>query len=405
MQPAEIPSTSLTPPRRTPPMHLILAFAAFILIGANDGALGVLIPSIRAFYQVDTATYSWVFVLSVIGYLGASFNNGLLNQKLGQRRFLLLALVLFLLGASLISLRFPFLFYLFFALLLGFGGGMLDAGLNTYIASLPKNAVMLNYLHAFYGVGALLGPLLASALITWQLGWQATYIIWAGFALILCTGFGLTFKSSIQAEAEVDSLQTPLMRQVLRLSGVWAGAFFLLFYVGVEVSLGNWGYSFMTLYRLEPALFSAWIVSGYWSGLTLGRLTLANLAPRLGIRRLITLCLAGVALGLLLVWFLPGIWGVACGFCITGFCLGPLFPTTIALMPQIVPARLLPTSIGLLASLGSAGAAFFPALAGASIQHIGFWTLLPIALILTGLMLITWLLLQRAPARGEASVQ
>ncbi len=36
-----------------------LAFFAFILIGANDGALGVLIPSMRLHYGVDKATASW----------------------------------------------------------------------------------------------------------------------------------------------------------------------------------------------------------------------------------------------------------------------------------------------------------------------------------------------------------
>lgn len=399
-QPLEVQPTVQT--FRTPLMYLVLAFGAFVLIGANDGAFGVLIPSIRVFYHVDVATFSWIFLMSVLGYLTSSFNNGPLIAKLGQRRSLLLSIVFYMLGVGLISLGLPFILYLAVSLLLGFGVGMLDAGLNTYIASLPKNATLLNYLHAFYGIGALLGPLVASTLLAGQLGWQATYITWLGIALILLIGILLVFRPRTQvSKEETVEKSTHILRQTFRLRGVWLGAFFLLFYVGTEVSLGSWGYSFLTIARLGPALFSAWVISGYWGGLTLGRLTLANLAERLGMNRLITLCLSGVGVGLLLAWFLPGIWGAAIGLCLTGFSLGPLFPTTIALMPRIVPTRLVASAIGFLASLGSAGAAFFPALAGDFVQHLGFWTLLPFALILTVIMFGCWLLLQRVPIQNQ----
>ncbi|HET8841533.1 MAG TPA: MFS transporter [Ktedonobacteraceae bacterium] len=392
------------PHSRAQRLEIFLAFVAFILIGANDGALGVLIPSLRVFYQIDAATFAWSFLCSVIGYLLSSFNSGLLVEKLGQRRLILLALGVFLIGAGLISLRLPFVFYLLGALILGFGVGLLDAGLNAYVASLPKNTTLLNYLHAFYGLGALLGPLVASTLLAWQLGWQTTYITWFGIAVVLWMGLWLAFKPYVQpqsAEPAVNEEKGNVLLKALRLRVVWLAALFLLLYVGAEVSLGSWGYSFLTIARFGPALFSAWVISGYWCGLTLGRLTLANLASRLGTRYLITLCLSGVVLGLLLAWFLPEVWGAAVGLCLTGFCLGPLFPTTISLMSQIAPARLLPSAIGFMASLGSAGAALFPAIAGGLVQHLGYGTLIPLALVLTAGMFGSWLLLQSTPAQGE----
>lgn len=388
---------------RAPWMHLALAFIAFILIGCNDGALGVLIPGMRAFYQVDAATLSWLFLASTTGYLCASFNTGLLMNRLGERRFLLLGLFIFCLGAALYGLRPPFALFLCSGAIVGFGVGMIDAGLNAYVASLPNNGRLLNYLHAFYGIGALLGPLVASALLAQSLGWNATYLVWLTLAALIWLGLLLVFKRgersvrSTPQEKEKERSRDNLLLATLRLRGVWLGAGFLLFYVGAEVSLGNWGYSFLTLTRSGPELFSAWVISGYWGGLALGRLTLANLIPRLGMRRLITICLSGVVLGLVLAWVLPGVWGAACGFCLIGFCLGPLFPTAIALMPQLVSARLLPTAIGFLACLGSGGAAIFPWLAGNLVGHLGYWFLLPFAFALTLLMWGLWFFLSRTP--------
>lgn len=381
---------------RTPRAHLIIAFCAFILIGCNDGTLGVLIPSIRAYYQIDAVTISWLFLATTVGYLSASFNNGFLTEKLGERRFLLLGVVTFILGVGLYSLRPPFALFLCSGAILGAGTGMIDAGLNAYIASLPNNVRPLNFLHAFYGMGALLGPLVASSLLALSLGWQATYMVWLAAALLIFLSFWFAFKRREPVVKQISTGQGgSLLSATLRLRVVWLAAFFLLFYVGTEVGLGNWSYSFLTLSRSGPALFSAWVVSGYWCGLTLGRLTLANFAPRLGVRRLITFCLVGVILGLLLAWVLPGVWGAAIGLCLVGFCLGPLFPTAIALMPQLVSARLLPSAIGFLACLGSAGGALFPWLAGNIVQHAGYWSLLPFALVLTVGMAGLWAVLNR----------
>jgi len=67
--------------------------------------------------------------------------------------------------------------YLGTLLFFGFGVGIIDAGLNAYIAGLPDNTAPLNYLHAFYGVGALRGPVIASAILAIGLGWNFVYLL------------------------------------------------------------------------------------------------------------------------------------------------------------------------------------------------------------------------------------
>ena len=154
-----------------------LAFFAFILIGSNDGALGVLIPSIQAHYSVNKATVALLFLSATLGYLVAAFNSGLLVEKLGNRRFLILGVTAFLLSAVTLSLMPPFLVLLLILLPLGFGIATLDAGLNAYIAGFPRNTALLNYLHAFYGTGALLGPIVASTILAIGLGWNSVYVV------------------------------------------------------------------------------------------------------------------------------------------------------------------------------------------------------------------------------------
>ncbi|HEY7125883.1 MAG TPA: MFS transporter [Ktedonobacterales bacterium] len=378
---------------------LPLAFFAFILIGANDGAVGVLLPSMRGFYQVDKATIGFLFLAGALGYLLASFNQGLLIEQLGNRLFLVVGASVFILGAGTLSLRPVFPVALVAVMLIGGGGAALDAGLNAYIAGLPRNASLLNYLHAFYGIGALIGPALASLILAASWTWNSVYIIWVSVGMVALVGFWFVFREPAFDENKKAAKEPGnVLALALRLRVVWIGALFLLFYVGSEVSLGSWSYTFLTEQRHLPTLFSGWAVSGYWFGLTVGRLTLARLAERGGGKRLIQGCLVGVAVGIVLIWFAPDGAVAAAGLWIAGFSLGPIFPTTIAIMSTLVPSRLLPSAIGFLASLGSMGAALFPWLAGNLAQQFGLWTLLPYIVVLSGVMLVLWLALRGRPA-------
>ncbi len=179
--PTPTPTTS-TPDRQRLPSDVRtqvgLAFAAFILIGAVDAAVGVLLPSMRAFYSVDRATVSLLFVSSTCGYLISAFSSGLLVEKFGTRIFMMAGPAIVTLAAFTTSFSPPFVVLMGAFLLSGFGTGLIDAGLNSYVAGLPRNTVLLNVLHAFYGVGALLGPLLATGVLIYALGWNSVYYVW-----------------------------------------------------------------------------------------------------------------------------------------------------------------------------------------------------------------------------------
>lgn len=62
----------------------------------------------------------------------------------------------------------------------------------------------------------------------------------------------------------------------------WLCALFLLGYVGVEVALGGWIVTFMTQVRHGPAFASGMTATGFWLGITVGRVALGFVTPRVG---------------------------------------------------------------------------------------------------------------------------
>ncbi len=385
--------------------RLAIAFGAFILIGLNDGVIGVLLPSIIAHYHISTATVGLLFPSSSIGYLCAAFNSGFLLERLGRRAFLALGTLAWIAGMLVFATLPPFLALLPALFAVGFGVAILDAGLNAYIAGLPRGVSLLNYLHAFYGVGALLGPLLATAMLTSVFGWNATYYALALGVAAALVGIALRFERRgafphhAAGGAEDGSAGRGLLRATLRSPLVWLAAIFLLVYVGVEVSLGAWSYTLLTGGRHIHTVQAGWMVSGYWFGLTLGRFILARVVERVGPSRAIQWLTVGVVAGIALVWapVSGGAGGAlaAAGLWLVGFSLGPIFPSVIAVINSATSARLRQSAIGFASSLGSMGGAFFPWVAANLAQRLGLWSLLPYAATLTFVMLGLWLVLRR----------
>ena len=391
-----------------------LAYLAFVMIGANDGAFGVILPSLQNTYGIGKSTASLIFLFGTTGYLLAAFASGLLVERLGRRLFLTLGPVIFMLGAAGMAAALGFPPSLASVFVMSFGVAIIDAGLNSYIAGFPNNTGLLNYLHAFYGLGALIGPVVASGLIALGLPWPGVYVVWMAVSVPVALGLWLALRGE-RGEAHQDGAAggAPkaanggnVLASALRLRVVWLGAVFLLIYVGCELSLGNWSYSLLTQERAQAPLIAAWTVSGFWMGLTLGRLVLGGLARRIGDKAMVQGCLVGVMAGLLLVWLPPreitqlstatgivGLW-------LAGFSLGPIFPTTIAVMSRLVPGRVLPSAIGFITSAGSAGAALFPWVAGNLAEQAGLWVLMPYVIVLSLLLQACWWLLQAAPEVG-----
>ena len=183
-----------------------------------------------------------------------------------------------------------------------------------------------------------------------------------------------------------------LLGAALRDRGVLAGAAMLAVYVGVELGVGNWAFSYLVQGRGLSQSLAGYAVSGYWLGLTAGRFLISPVATRLGLTTsgLMYCCLSGIAAAMTLTWLAPT--GVTAGAALVllGFFLGPVFPTTMAVAQRLTSARLAPAAIGVMNAGSSVGGAALPWLAGAIIQGAGIRTLFPFMLAMAALQFATW---------------
>jgi len=410
----EEPSVNLTSPgnlaTRTHPLRIKLqisfAFVTFMLLGANDAAIGVLLPHWGDYYNVDKALLSLIFFAGSVGYLTAALNGNFLSRKLGNVKFLSLGQLAFLSGVFIFCFQPPIYLLLSVPFLLGFGAAILEAALNAHLARLPNKTALLNYLHAFYGVGALLSPFIGSQILESELSWTLIYIVISAISVSLLISIRWLFTKADEAVTTTEpygenvSIESPLKYRF-----IWLFAFFSLFYAGAEISLGDWGYSFLTQYRSEGTVISGWLMSGYWFGLTMGRVIIAPLTHQLGSKKIINLCLVGVIAGVFILNLMTFSLTHAFGLLLTGFCLGPVMPTALAFLTNVIPPHLLTGSISFIASLGSFGKAFFPWIAGNMADQAGLEMFLPYIILLTLVMIIFWITVLNQVHQGRTVFQ
>lgn len=357
------------------------------------------------------------------GYAAAALLNNWIHNRFGQRGVAFLGPFCHLIAYVGIATHPPYPALIVFFLIAGFANGIEDAAWNAWIGKLANPNELLGLLHGLYGVGAVLSPLIATSLTTkagW--GWWGFYYLMVGAAALelatsMAAFWGATshhFKaarpsSSDDTNTNNDSATADdnsnssgrLLKEALRSRVSWVAAIFLLGYVGVEVALGGWIVVFMTRERDGGDFASGMVATGFWIGITAGRVALGFVTPRVG-EKLAVAIYVPAAIGFqLLFWLVPQFVVSAVAVATEGFFLGPLFPAVVVATTKLLPAHLHVSAIGFAAAFGGSGAAIFPFAVGVLAQAKGVQVLQPVIVVLLVALLTIWAMMPRMHKAGK----
>ncbi|KAF9448128.1 MFS general substrate transporter [Macrolepiota fuliginosa MF-IS2] len=371
------------------------------LLGWNDGANGPLLPRIQEHYHVGFAVVSMVFVCSCSGFIIGALMNFVLTDRLGlgKVRRSTFQIVTF----TILPTTPPFPVFVIVYIINGIGIALQLSQAMGLIASIKRNGdTKMGIFHAFYGLGALSSPFVATQFSQMPRHWAFYYLTTLGIAVSNTVVLATVFKSKTLDEclmligedpkaSEKDTSERSSFNQVFRMKAVHLLAFFVLFYVGIEVSIGGWIVTFMLDVR-GGGPNTGYISSGFFAGLMLGRIGLLWLNRKLG-PRLALFLYAFLVIGLeLIIWFVPSLIGGAVAVSFIGLLLGPMYPIAMVQAGTILPAWLLTSSIGWISGFGQAGSAVVPFLTGAISSKHGIKSLQPLIIAMVGCMLVLWYL-------------
>lgn len=371
---------------------VILAYVAFIALGIPDGLLGVAWPSIRTSFSIPLDAIGTLLPVTVAGYLTSSFLSGPLIARWGIGRVLTASCAMT--GMALIGYTLVPVWWMMVLLgmLAGLGAGAIDAGLNSYVAAYFGEGLM-QWLHASYGIGVTLGPIIMTIALSTINSWRVGYRVVGGFQLALATCFVLTLSIWNQKETSagrdepkhITDYETPL-GETLRESRVWLSALLFFMYVGAEVSFGTWTYSLLVESRnIDPAV-AGMFAGSYWATFTIGRVLAGLYAKRIGVNLLVQVSLVGAMLGAVLLIWNPTEVANLIAVALIGFAIAPIFPALMSGTSQRVGENFAVNTIGMQMAASGLGAAVIPSLLGVLAGQFSL-EVVPICMVLVFLVL------------------
>jgi len=348
---------------------LVLIYTAFISLGLPDALLGAAWPVMQPEFGVPYG-FAGLLSMSITGgtILSAIFATRVL-KKFGTGK--VTAFSVGLTAIALLGFSFtPSYWWLFLAAIpLGLGAGAVDAGLNAFVAEHYESRHM-SWLHSFWGVGALSGPLVISGLLergaTWRNAYLAIGLFQVVLVLLLIAAVPLWGKVKTRVHGEDAPEEHPHLPLFfpLKVQGVKQALVTMFCYCAIESTMGLWGGSFLFKTKAMDAAAAATWVSLFFAAITAGRFLTGFATSRVSNKDLIRwgggLILAGVALMLVP---LPLPFTLA-GFLLVGFGCAPVFPCMIHETPVRFGKKQAQAIIGFQMAAAYIGATFMPPLFG-----------------------------------------
>jgi len=349
---------------------VLLAYIAFISLGMPDGLLGVAWPSIRASFSIPLDAIGMLLPASVMGYLTSSFLSGPLISRFGIGKVLAASCAmtgLALIGYTLVPVWGMFVLL---GVISGLGAGAIDAGLNNYVAAHFGEGLM-QWLHASYGVGITLGPIIMTFALNTLNSWRAGYRTVGGFqiALAVCFMFTLAMWNYQEPSGKGDAprlltdYKTP-MGKTLRQPLVWLSVLLFFVYVGIEVSLGTWTYSLLTEARGVDSATAGLISGSFYATFTIGRIIAGLYAKKAGVDRIIQGSVAAALVGAILLIWNPAKVVNLLAVALIGLAIAPIYPAMMSGTSQRVGERDTANTIGVQIAAAGIGTAIIPSLLG-----------------------------------------
>jgi fucose permease len=243
-----------------------LTYAMFAMFAMTTDSVGIIIPEvIRTFHLSLTAAGSFQYA-TMGGIAVAALLLGQLADRFGRRRTIIAGLTLFAAACFFITTGDAFVF---FAVMLGLSGiaiGVFKTGALALIGDLSSSTTehtsIMNMLEGFFGIGAIVGPVVLAWLLGAGLPWTRLYLLAGGVCAILIVVASLVeYPETARPAAASGAGGTVAAVKNPYVLGFSTAAFL---YVGVEAAVYVWMPTLLAGYSGNAAKLAAYAVSVFF---------------------------------------------------------------------------------------------------------------------------------------------
>ena len=319
---------------------LIIIYLIFISLGVPDPFISSCWPTISQAFEVSKDAQGIITIIASLCTILSSFFTVKLNKLLKPLGTVIISIALTCGGIFMCAYANSFLMMCLACIPLGLGAGAIDATLNNYVAVNYKS-IHLNWLHAFWGVGTIISPLIIGGFLSNPDGWRTAGLVLGiiqGVILVItaCSSpvwlkvdkdFKLREKEK-ETENKTEE-KTIGFFKTFKLRGVILAIIGFFCYCVVEQTCYIW-YSSMLVFELNVSedLAATW-VSLFFIGLVVGRFLAGFVSLKISDKNMIRIGEGITLVGIILLMFTFNIYIMPVAVCLIGFGCAPIYPAII----------------------------------------------------------------------------
>ena len=317
---------------------LAVIYIVFISLGLPDSLFGADWPVVHIDFGIHESFASLYGIITGFCVGGVGFVSGKVIRKFGTPLVTLVSTLFTVLGLFIMSISPNIVVMMLGAVVLGYGAGVIDTALNNFV-SLHYKAQHMNWLHAFWGIGVTISPLIMSLFLSGETGsWRTGYRVIALLQLLIAIVIAFSLKKWRTVKENNETQETTNenkkgLFELLKIKGVMTSLLSQGLYCGMEFTIGTWGASFLVhVHTLEPDEAAKWI-SLYFCGITVGRIISGFLSMKASDNTMIRLGIITSFVGMIILTLPFGKISLL-GLLLIGVGFGPIFPSILHSVPE-----------------------------------------------------------------------
>lgn len=318
---------------------LIVIYLIFISLGLPDSFIGSCWPTISEYFKISR-DFQGIFSLIVSFFtIASSFLTIKLIKYLKNYGVIAISIGLTISGLIIIGFSDNYYLLLLAAIPLGFGGGAIDSILNSYV-SLHYKAIHLNFLHAFWGIGAFISPLIIGTFIVDPRGFKDAAFVLSIIqtTILIITLSTLVLWVKVDKIYNIDSRNTTNSENnkenigffnTFKLRGVIFACITFFSYIAIESLAYSWFTSLCVFgMNIDNDIASKYL-SLFYIAISLGRVISGLLSIKIKDKNLIRIGEGILLIGIILLTFKFNFVFMPIALFIIGLGCGPIYPSIV----------------------------------------------------------------------------
>jgi fucose permease len=296
----------------------------YMAIGLAGGVTGPILYLLRGEFGLSYTRTGQLLSIQSLGIIAAMASAGYLMDRWGRKAVLLAGGGVLCGGLCGNAFSWDYASLIVFSLLWCVGYGLFSVGFSSICSDTNGNqGNAMNFLHVYYGIGAILAPVMATLCIHFFGNWRPAYIVPCALSLAVCillTWLQVEDKRS----ARTQKRPAPIKSLFLWVSGIYA-----FIYVGIEVTMQGWLPTFWVETAPRGLVPATLITTFFWVSITAGRFMAGRIADRIGLQRylsIVSTTTAGIALLWVWVRWEPAAYLI---IFVIGLLIGGIYPTVM----------------------------------------------------------------------------